>query len=136
MSELRNVDLDPHADIGSVDSYQGSERDCIIVSLVRSPADCHRCHGSGSLNKSACPKCGGRGFHAADLTFARDLRRLNVAFSRARCSLIVIGDFDRLCDTSIKGSQQGGRVLKLFSDHVLNRGGLVLHVWEKGPHDR
>lgn len=136
MSELRNVDLDPHADIGSVDSYQGSERDCIIVSLVRSPADCHRCHGSGSLNKSECLKCGGRGFHAADLTFARDLRRLNVAFSRARCSLIVIGDFDRLCDTSIKGSQQGGKVLKLFSDHVLNRGGLVLHVWEKGPHDR
>lgn len=128
--ELANVDLDPEEDIGSVDSYQGSERDCIIVSMVRSPADCPRCRGRGTTDRGRCNECRGRGFLGAGLAFARDLRRLNVAFSRARCSLIVVGDFARLCDESIRGGEDGGRILQRFADHVLKKGGTVQHVWE------
>ena len=131
-SDLAHVDLDPEADIGSVDSYQGSERDCIIVSLVRSPEDCRQCRGRGQIDRKPCSQCQGRGFRFANLAFARDLRRLNVAFSRARCSLIVVGDFARLCDESIRGGEEGGRILKQFADHVLQKGGAVQHVWEGG----
>jgi len=130
MPELANVDLKPDEDIGSVDSYQGSERDCIIVSMVRSPAACPRCRGHGTIDRGRCNECRGRGFLGAGLAFARDLRRLNVAFSRARCSLIVVGDFARLCDVSIRGGEDGGRILQRFADHVLKKGGTVQHVWE------
>lgn len=59
--------LHPWRDVNTVDQFQGSERDVVIVSLVRA---------------------GGR------LTgeFARDFRRINVAFSRARRLLIVLGN--------------------------------------------
>jgi predicted nucleic acid-binding Zn-ribbon protein len=133
VQDLRFVDLDPQSDIGSVDSYQGSERDCIIVSLVRSPPKCPVCKGRSRDTSARCSKCRGRGFIGASLSFARDLRRLNVAFSRARSSLIVVGDFQRLCDTSVAGGEAGGRILGLFAEHVLRRGGTVQHVWERAP---
>ena len=135
MSELTNINLDPEEDIGSVDSYQGSERDCIIVSMVRSPAECPRCCGRGTIDSGRCNECRGRGFRGAGLTFARDLRRLNVAFSRARCSLIVVGDFARLCDPSIRGGEEGGKILQQFAEHVLSKGGTVQHVWEGGSNE-
>jgi superfamily I DNA and/or RNA helicase len=53
-------------DVNTVDQFQGSERDVVIVSLVRSDA---RLSGE----------------------FARDFRRINVALSRARKLLIVLG---------------------------------------------
>lgn len=82
------------------------------------------------IDRGRCNECRGRGFLGAGLAFARDLRRLNVAFSRARCSLIVVGDFARLCDESIRGGEDGGRILRRFADHVLKKGGTVQHVWE------
>jgi hypothetical protein len=124
-----NVTLNPQKDIGSVDSYQGSERDCIIVSLVRSPRPCNPCNGTGGSDESRCRRCAGKGFLGPALTFARDLRRLNVAFSRARCQLILIGDMERLCDENARGGEEGGRVLSQFREWVQDRG-RVLHVWE------
>lgn len=53
--------------VNTVDGFQGQERDVIIVSLVRS-------NDSGSIG------------------FLRDLRRMNVAMTRARMKLILIGD--------------------------------------------
>lgn len=53
--------------VDTVDGFQGRERDVIVVSLVRS---------------------NDRG----DIGFLRDLRRMNVAITRARMKLIVIGD--------------------------------------------
>lgn len=57
--------FDPWRDVNTVDQFQGSERDVVIVSLVRTDA---RLTGE----------------------FARDFRRINVAFSRARKLLIVL----------------------------------------------
>ncbi len=57
--------FDPWRDVNTVDQFQGSERDVVIVSLVRTDA---RLTGE----------------------FVRDFRRINVAFSRARRLLIVL----------------------------------------------
>ena len=54
-------------DIHTVDKYQGRDKDCIIVSLVRS----NNAQNIGKL--------------------LRDWRRMNVAITRAKCKLIMIG---------------------------------------------
>lgn len=59
----------------TVDSFQGSEADCVVVSLVRNNA-------RGSI-------------HTA-LGFLADPRRMNVLLSRAKWQLIVIGSLDFL----------------------------------------
>lgn len=57
--------------VNTVDGFQGQERDVIILSMVRS-------------NESG------------DIGFLRDLRRMNVAMTRARHKLIVVGDSETL----------------------------------------
>jgi len=54
-------------DVDTVDSFQGSECDAIIISLVRSNTD-------------------------NEIGFLNDIRRMNVAMTRARRKLIIIGD--------------------------------------------
>lgn len=57
--------------VNTVDGFQGQERDIIIVSLVRS-------NNNGQIG------------------FLRDLRRMNVAMTRTRSKLIIIGDHKTL----------------------------------------
>ncbi|OJJ17223.1 DNA-binding protein [marine bacterium AO1-C] len=61
------VDIAQWLDINSVDGFQGQERDVIYISLVRS-------NDKGKIG------------------FLEDTRRMNVALTRARKKLIVIGD--------------------------------------------
>ena len=58
--------------INTIDSFQGQERDVIIISLVRAND-----HGQ--------------------IGFLSDLRRMNVAMTRARMKLIIIGNAQTLC---------------------------------------
>ena len=53
--------------VNTVDGFQGQERDIILISLVRANAE-------------------------GQIGFLRDLRRMNVAMTRARMKLIILGD--------------------------------------------
>lgn len=59
--------IDQGLEIGSIDGFQGRENEAVIISLVRS-------NGEGEIG------------------FLADTRRMNVALTRARRKLIVIGD--------------------------------------------
>ncbi len=61
-----------HITVGTVDGFQGQERDVIVISLVRDNAD-------------------------GNIGFLRDLRRMNVAITRARMKLIIVGNAQTLC---------------------------------------
>ena len=61
--------------VASLDSFQGQERDLIIYSLTR------------SAKKPP---------EAARVGFLKELRRLNVAFTRCKKQLVIIGDFSYL----------------------------------------
>ena len=53
--------------VNTVDGFQGQERDIIVISLVRSNEE-------------------------GQIGFLRDLRRMNVAITRARMKVIIVGD--------------------------------------------
>jgi superfamily I DNA and/or RNA helicase len=63
----------PTVEVKSVDGYQGRERDVIIFSAVRSN-------------------------RRSNVGFLSDWRRLNVALTRARQALLVIGDVETLAE--------------------------------------
>lgn len=56
-----------HISVNTIDSFQGQERDVVYISLVRSNTE-------------------------AEIGFLSDIRRMNVAMTRARKKLVVIGD--------------------------------------------
>ena len=58
---------EPDLEIGTVDGLQGREKEAVVVSLVRSN-------------------------EAGEVGFLAELRRLNVALTRARRHLTVVGD--------------------------------------------
>ncbi len=60
-----------HITVGTVDGFQGQERDVIVISLVRDNAE-------------------------GNIGFLRDLRRMNVAMTRARMKLIIVGNAQTL----------------------------------------
>ena len=64
--------LKRHITVGTVDGFQGQERDVIVISLVRDNAE-------------------------GNIGFLRDLRRMNVAMTRARMKLIIVGNTETLC---------------------------------------
>ncbi len=63
--------LKRHITVGTVDGFQGQERDVIVISLVRDNAE-------------------------GQIGFLRDLRRMNVAMTRARMKLIIVGNTQTL----------------------------------------
>ena len=68
---LRQVVDNASVDIGSVDAFQGFQKDVIVLSTVRSNQD-------GSIG------------------FLDDPRRMSVAMTRARCGFVVVGNKDTL----------------------------------------
>jgi superfamily I DNA and/or RNA helicase len=65
--KLLKESLDQKVKVSTIDSFQGQEADIIILSLVRSN-------------------------EAGDIGFLKDYRRMNVALTRAKSHLFVIGD--------------------------------------------
>lgn len=85
--------------IGSVDKFQGIERDIIICSMVRNNT---------------------RG----EIGFAKDPRRVNVAFSRAKELLFIVGSKELFCKKS-----KGSRIYSKVAETVEAYGGI------RGAHD-
>lgn len=94
--ELKEVNgLSNNVEVGTIDSFQGRERDVIIISCVRTD-------GVGFLS---------------------DPQRLNVALTRARCSLIVCGNFRSLEKDhtwmSLLNNARKRKVLKHVSQEIV-----------------
>lgn len=66
--------------VGSVDSFQGGERDLIIFGFTRSNPN-------------------------GDIGFLRELRRFNVAITRAKQQLVLVGDLMTLCNAKNRDFQ-------------------------------
>ncbi len=64
---IRELVREEKVEVGSIDSFQGREKEAVIISLVRSNNE-------------------------KEIGFLRDTRRMNVALTRARRKLIVIGN--------------------------------------------
>ena len=84
-------------EIDSVDGFQGREKEAVVISLVRSNAD-------------------------GEIGFLRDMRRMNVALTRARRKLIVIGD-----SATLSGHPFYRRMIDYFESIHTYRS-----VWEEG----
>ena len=69
----------PGLRVGSVDAFQGSEADVVVISAVRAP------YNWGESRPD-------------DLGFVKDKRRFNVALTRARHALVVVCDADTLAN--------------------------------------
>lgn len=75
---LESTELLPYVgkiSVNTIDSFQGQERDVVYISLTRSNAD-------------------------GEIGFLSDIRRMNVAMTRARKKLVVIGDSSTLAYSS------------------------------------
>ncbi|MEN9440112.1 MAG: hypothetical protein RLZ33_188 [Bacteroidota bacterium] len=81
-------------EINTVDKFQGAERDIIIYDIVRS--------SKGQSN----------------IGFLDDYRRINVAFSRVKCLLIVVGDSEYLIKRATLN--QGGRFTEFKLQQIGN----------------
>lgn len=91
--------LKRHISVGTVDGFQGQERDVIVISLVRDNAN-------------------------GDIGFLRDLRRMNVAITRARMKLIIIGNVQtlsrhRFYRELVEHFRQHGEVIEIQPDEPL-----------------
>ena len=82
--------------VASVDSFQGGERDTVIFGFTRSNAK-------------------------GEIGFLKDVRRTNVAFSRAKYRLIIVGDLKLLCRSRDRVFAGMAEALR---DHVRGQGDL------------
>jgi superfamily I DNA and/or RNA helicase len=69
---LNNLLLQRRLSVGTVDSFQGQERDIIAITLTRSN-------------------------NQGEIGFLSDIRRMNVGMTRARRKLLLVGDSSTLC---------------------------------------
>lgn len=80
-------------EVGTVDGMQGREKDVVVLSLVRSN-DAH------------------------DVGFLQDDRRLNVAMTRAKRQLVVIGDADTIGEIPAGAASPARAFLRAWMEHL------------------
>ncbi|MCE6996119.1 AAA domain-containing protein [Saccharothrix sp. S26] len=92
--ELIGKEAQVRLNVGSVDSFQGGERQVILYGFTRSNPD-------------------------GNVGFLRELRRANVAFTRAKRQLVLVGDLGTLTSARDAGFRDLARALR---DHVATAG--------------
>ena len=79
---LNDLLLQRRLSVGTVDSFQGQERDIIAITLTRSNPQ-------------------------GEIGFLSDIRSMNVGMSRARCKLLLVGDSSTLCSRGVLAYAKG-----------------------------
>lgn len=98
-------DLRNGFDIGTVDSFQGGDRDIIIYDCVRS--------SKAKNSKEDREKRGG-----GKIDFIADEKRLNVSLSRAKKLLIIVGDMEFLYRASVsEGTNPFEKIIDFIHKH-------------------
>ncbi|MCK5867020.1 MAG: hypothetical protein KAG14_01345, partial [Mycoplasmataceae bacterium] len=115
---LRKVKID------TVDNFQGREKDIVIVDLVR--AQNHIGNGSYKLNERT----------NRNLGFYSRNERLNVAVSRAKSKLILIGAIEgHLEEGVVSDVEKNGRntKMRIFRKYkqIIEKNGKVIQAWTK-----
>jgi len=78
-----------HIKVATVDGFQGSECDIIILSCVRS----HLRFARGKIDRQGCKHLTSKlGQSRSNVGFLEDYRRVNVALTRAKRSLWIVGN--------------------------------------------
>lgn len=97
--------------VQTVDAFQGQERDVILISLVRA-------NESGQIG------------------FLQDLRRMNVAITRARHKVMIAGDAATLCGLTpqTKGSKLSHRFYRKLYRHI-GQVGRIVEIESALPHE-
>lgn len=93
---VRELVDDATVEVDTVDGFQGREKEAILISLVRSNED-------------------------GEIGFLADVRRMNVALTRARRKLLVIGD-----SATLAGNDFYGRLFEYIEEN-----GTYATVWEE-----
>jgi superfamily I DNA and/or RNA helicase len=97
LRQLLAAHLDAGLEVDTVDGFQGREKDAVVVSLVRANA-------------------------AGEVGFLADVRRMNVALTRARKKLVVVGDGATVARHAFYAR---------FLEHA-ERSGAWRSAWERG----
>ena len=84
-------------EVSSVDSFQGQERDFIIINTVRNNPNC-------------------------EIGFLKDVKRLNVSISRAKYGLIIIGNANCLYNAKIENKYS---IWKKYIEYIKDNNALV-----------
>lgn len=85
--------------VGTVDSFQGGERDVILYGFTRSNPE-------------------------RRIGFLSELRRVNVAITRARMQLVLVGDLETLTEARNRGFRELARSLR---DYAAGNGEIISH---------
>jgi len=109
--------------MSSVDRFQGMERNIIIVSMVRSNSIAQTWGQKPDYNKF--PQCG---YPAQrEYGFAKSPNRLNVALSRAKRLLIIVGNSEHFSNYT---NQQGQAIYKNVFDEIKNNPNGRIIEWD------
>lgn len=88
-------------DIGTIDSFQGSDRDIIIYDCVRSTKNSKKGKGGQKID------------------FIADEKRLNVSLSRSKKLLLIIGDKEYLYRAKVSTNENPfKKIIKFINDHA------------------
>ena len=106
--EYLETELNFKIEISSIDSFQGKEKDFIIINTVRN-------------NKNN------------EIGFLKDMKRLNVSISRAKYGLIIVGNANCLYNSKI---DEKYTIWKKYIDYLMENNALMYYDYDKNTFEK